>query len=78
MEAGSAHLVLVFAQGTRRPRNKNPARRTALADWRSFGEYIFLEDSRYASQRENTPRRRIYPPCTLRCLSGLAEICCLD
>ena len=23
------------------------------AGWRSFGEYIFLEDSRYASQREN-------------------------
>src|SRR5215468_5291481 len=37
---------------------------------RSFGEYIFLEDSRYASQRKNAPRKRIYPPCTLRCRSG--------
>src|SRR5262249_12110268 len=41
-----------LAEGTRRPRNKNPERRTARAGWRSFGEYIFLEDSRYASQRK--------------------------
>src|SRR5262252_7553538 len=34
------------------------------AGWRSFGEYIFLEDSRYASQRKNTRRKRVYPPCT--------------
>src|SRR6516225_5975021 len=54
MEAGSAHLVIVLAQGTRHPRNENPARRTARAGWRSFGEYIFLEDSRYASQREKS------------------------
>jgi hypothetical protein len=38
------------------PRNKNPQRR--LPGWRSFGEYIFLEDSRYASQQENAPRKR--------------------
>src|SRR5215467_15903599 len=25
------------------------------AGWRSFGEYIFLEDSRYASQRKKLP-----------------------
>src|SRR5262249_50432859 len=29
---------------------------------RSFGEYIFLEDSRYASQHKNMRRKRIYPP----------------
>src|SRR5215472_10477289 len=62
MEAGSAHLLLVLAEGTRRQRNKNPERRAARADWRSFGEYIFLEDSRYASQRKNTRRNGIYPP----------------
>jgi hypothetical protein len=32
---------------------KNPERRAARAGWRSFAEYIFLEDSRYASQRKN-------------------------
>src|SRR5262249_58612678 len=37
---------------------------------RSFGEYIFLEDSRYASQRKNTAPKRIYPACALRCRSG--------
>src|SRR5215470_20347870 len=31
------------------------------AGWRSFGEYIFLEDSRYASQRKNLPRKQIRP-----------------
>jgi hypothetical protein len=35
---------------------QNPQRR--LPGWRSFGEYIFLEDSRYASQQENAPRKR--------------------
>src|SRR5262245_53066469 len=34
---------------------------------RTSGEYIFLEDSRYASQRKNTAHERIYPPCGLRC-----------
>jgi len=29
------------------------------AGWRGFGEYIFLEDSRYASQRKNLTRKRI-------------------
>jgi hypothetical protein len=32
---------------------KNPARHPARAFRRSFGEYAFLEDSRYTSQAEN-------------------------
>jgi hypothetical protein len=31
---------------------KNPARHPARAFRRNFGEYAFLEDSRYASQAE--------------------------
>src|SRR5215475_4096846 len=53
-----------------RPRNKNPERRAARAGSRSLGEYTFLEDSRYASQRQNMAHKRIYPPCGLRCRSG--------
>src|SRR5262245_35042194 len=34
-------------------------RRLARAGWRSFGEYLFLEDSRYASQVKNVRRDEI-------------------
>src|SRR5262245_64562506 len=37
---------------------KNPARSPARAFRRSFGEYAFLEDSRYASQAQNVRRKR--------------------
>jgi hypothetical protein len=40
-----------------RARNKTRRRRAAWAGWHSFGEYAFLEDSRYASQRENVGRK---------------------
>jgi hypothetical protein len=36
-----------------RARNKKTGNGFRRAGWRSFGEYIFLEDSRYASQQEN-------------------------
>src|SRR4029453_2561820 len=68
--AALTHLFVSSGEGTRRSRNKNPERRAARAGWRNFGEYIFLEDSRYASQRKNTAHKRIYPPCALRCRSG--------
>jgi hypothetical protein len=35
-----------------RSRIKNPARHPARAFRRNFGEYVFLEDSRYTSQAE--------------------------
>jgi len=39
-------------------RNKKARERhLARARWRSFAEYTFLEDSRYASQRKNVARR---------------------
>ncbi len=40
-----------------RVRNNTRRRRPARAGWCSFGEYAFLEDSRYASQRENARAR---------------------
>jgi len=33
-----------------RPRNKKPGAACRPGFWRSFGEYAFLEDSRYTSQ----------------------------
>jgi hypothetical protein len=33
-----------------RARNKKPGAVSRPGGWRSFGEYAFLEDSRYASQ----------------------------
>ena len=36
-----------------RARNKKPGAASRPSGWRSFGEYIFLEDSRYASQEES-------------------------
>jgi hypothetical protein len=36
-----------------RARNKKPGAASRPGDWRSFGEYAFLEDSRYTSQAES-------------------------
>jgi hypothetical protein len=36
-----------------RARNKKPGAACRPGFWRSFGEYAFLEDSRYTSQAEN-------------------------
>jgi hypothetical protein len=36
-----------------RARNKKPGAVSRPGGWRSFGEYAFLEDSRYASQEES-------------------------
>jgi hypothetical protein len=44
----SAPHALALAAG----QQKSPERRIARARWRNFGEYAFLEDSRYASQRK--------------------------
>jgi hypothetical protein len=41
---------------------------------RSFGEYISLEDSRYASQHKNMRRKRIYPPFALRCRAAHRDL----
>jgi hypothetical protein len=35
-----------------RARNKKPGAVSRPGGWRTFGEYAFLEDSRYASQEE--------------------------
>src|SRR6266516_2741183 len=36
-----------------RARNEKPGAACRPGSWRSFGEYAFLEDSRYTSQAEN-------------------------
>jgi len=36
-----------------RARNKKPGAASRPGGWRSFGEYAFLEDSRYTSQAES-------------------------
>jgi hypothetical protein len=36
-----------------RPRNEKPGAACRPGSWRSFDEYLFLEDSRYTSQAEN-------------------------
>jgi hypothetical protein len=44
-----------------RARNKKPGAVSRPGGWRSFGEYAFLEDSRYASQENyegNVMQRR--------------------
>jgi hypothetical protein len=41
------------ARAHARPRNKKPGAASRPGVSRSFGECAFLEDSRYASQREN-------------------------
>jgi hypothetical protein len=38
---------------TRGSRNKKPGAACRPGSWRSFDEYLFLEDSRYTSQAEN-------------------------
>jgi hypothetical protein len=35
-----------------RPRNKKPGAVSRPGGWRTFGEYAFLEDSRYTSQED--------------------------
>jgi hypothetical protein len=35
-----------------RPRNKKPGAVSRPGGWRTFGEYSFLEDSRYTSQED--------------------------
>src|ERR1700751_2827009 len=62
---------------------KSPARCPARASRRSFGEYAFLEDSRYASQEENAcgqARRRERPGLVewtglAPRLGGFSQIC---
>src|SRR5215472_11477175 len=39
---------------------KNPLQNPARAGWRKFGEYAFLEDSRYTSQQENMQGQAAY------------------
>jgi hypothetical protein len=57
--------------GARMRATKTSSRR---AGSRSFGEYIFLEDSRYASQHKNMRRKRIYPPFALRCRAAHRDL----
>src|SRR5262249_6951320 len=45
--------------GARVRATKSPQQHPARAGWRKFGEYAFLEDSRYASQQENKRRKRL-------------------
>jgi hypothetical protein len=47
------HAKLAARGRTRVRATKNPARHAARGFWRSFDEYAFLEDSRYASQAKN-------------------------
>src|SRR5262249_21041573 len=54
--------------GARGAQQKSPERRIARARWRSFGEYAFLEDSRYASQLKMCDGAN-YPPCRRRARS---------
>jgi hypothetical protein len=45
----------VFSANTtnpRRPRSKKPGAVSRPGGWRTFGEYAFLEDSRYTSQED--------------------------
>jgi hypothetical protein len=52
-------LVFLQTRETRRarphtrPRNEKPGAACRPGSWRSFGEYAFLEDSRYTSQAKN-------------------------
>jgi hypothetical protein len=41
------------ARARAHPRNEKPGAACRPGFWRSFGEYAFLEDSRYASQAKN-------------------------
>src|SRR4029450_7405486 len=51
-----------------RARHKTRRRRPARAGWHSFGEYAFLEDSRYASQRKNVGRKPGFGDAGWQCL----------
>src|SRR5262249_34221403 len=51
--------------GARGAQQKSPGAWLTRAARRSFGEYAFLEDSRYASQVESAARRN-HPPCEPR------------
>jgi hypothetical protein len=42
-----------WARAHARPRNEKPGAACRPGSWRSFGEYAFLEDSRYTSQAKN-------------------------
>jgi hypothetical protein len=44
-----------------RLRNKKPAAASRPGDRRSFGEYAFLEDSRYTSQQEKCGESELRP-----------------
>jgi hypothetical protein len=47
------HMTGALAPGRgrdMRPRSKKPGAVSRPGGWRSFGEYAFLEDSRYTSQ----------------------------
>jgi hypothetical protein len=47
------HAKLAARDRTRVRATKKPGAACRPGFWRSFGEYAFLEDSRYASQAEN-------------------------
>jgi hypothetical protein len=47
-----------------RPRSKKPGAVSRPGGWRNFGEYAFLEDSRYTSQQG---RRKIFIVRLLQC-----------
>jgi hypothetical protein len=55
-----------------RARNKKPGAVSRPGGWRSFGEYAFLEDSRYASQ-ENFEGDSIWRRF-LRLLTGVRAV----
>jgi hypothetical protein len=50
--------------GGMRPRSKKPGAVSRPGGWRNFGEYAFLEDSRYTSQQG---RRKIFIVRLLQC-----------
>src|SRR5262249_7766700 len=60
-QVGSPRLVSkkTHLSGARVRATKSPQQHPARAGWRKFGEYAFLEDSRYASQQENKRRKRL-------------------
>src|SRR5262245_3899945 len=56
-----------MSRGARVRATKSPERRAARAGWHSFGEYALLEDSRYASQRQNVRRNRGFGDAGWQC-----------
>src|SRR2546427_1898745 len=59
--------------GARVRATKSPQQHPARAGWRKFGEYAFLEDSRYASQQKNMRRKRLTAASRRRCSAGSAQ-----